>query len=245
MLLAFTLPPTVPFWIPIVGSVVAIVVGKHVFGGLGNNIFNPALVGRAFLLAAWPVYMTTWASPVSRWAEPGSKVADAVTTATPLAAMKLQGQTTPLIDLFIGNTGGCLGATSVLAIFIGASYLLYKRTVTWHIPSSFIGTVFVFSFLLGQDPVFHLFAGGLMLGAFYMATDVVTSPVTKSGRLVFGCGAGIITVIIRQFGGYPEGVCYAILIMNALTPLIEKYTTRKYKPNQVAIPLMDKIMKNR
>ncbi len=239
MLLAFTLPPAVPFWIPVVGSAVAIVVGKHVFGGLGQNIFNPALVGRAFLLAAWPGIMTTWRSPAA-----GNAV-DAVTTATPLAAMKMQGHTTPLVDLIAGNVGGCIGETSAVAILIGAAYLLYKGTITWHIPFSYIGTIFVLALVLGQDPVFHLFAGGLLLGAFYMATDVVTSPVTKSGRLVFGCGAGIITILIRQYGGYPEGVCYAILLMNALSPLIEKYTTRKFSQGQVAVPVVDRVLKNK
>jgi len=245
LLLAFTLPPGVPIWIPIVGSAVAVSIGKHVFGGVGNNIFNPALVGRAFLLAAWPGYMTTWRAPVSWFAAGGSSAVDAVTTATPLAAMKLQNQSTPILDLVIGNTAGSLGEASAVAILIGASYLLYKGTITWHIPFSFIGTVFFFSLVLGQNPVFHLFAGGLMLGAFFMATDVVTSPVTKTGRLIFGCGAGIITVLIRCFGGYPEGVCYAILIMNGFTPLIEKYTIRRYKPTEVNVPLVNKILKNK
>jgi len=243
LLLAFCLPPGVPFWIPVVGSAVAIVIGKHVFGGIGYNVFNPALVGRAFLLAAWPACMTTWKAPVSWWSR-SAAAADAVTAATPLAALKLQGQTTPLLDLLTGNTGGCLGETSAVAIMAGAAYLLYKRTITWHIPLSYIGTVLLLTLALGQDPVFHLFAGGLMLGAFFMATDVVTSPVTATGRLLFGCGAGAITVLIRMYGGYPEGVCYAILIMNALTPLIERATTRRGRAAAIDIPLLDKTLKN-
>ncbi|MCI4626151.1 MAG: RnfABCDGE type electron transport complex subunit D [Candidatus Magnetoovum sp. WYHC-5] len=213
LLLAFTLPPTVPYWIPIVGTVVAIALGKLAFGGLGYNIFNPALLGRAFLLAAWPVYMTTWLAPIN---------ADVVTTATPLSMMKEDGQLTPIINLIVGNVSGSIGETSVVALLLGAAYLFYKRTITWHIPVSYIGTVFVFSLVLGMPAFFHVFSGGLILGAFYMATDVVTSPCTPKGRIIFGCGAGIITILIRKYGGYPEGVCYAILIMNAVAPLIDR-----------------------
>ncbi len=240
LLLAFTLPPTVPLWMPVVGSVVGIAVGKHLFGGIGSNIFNPALVGRAFLLAAWPAAMTTWQAPFVCW---GKGAVDAVSAATPLAAMKLQGQMTPLADLAIGRVGGCVGETSAVAVLLGAAYLLYKGTITWHIPFSYIGTVAVLAFLLGQDPLFHLLAGGLMLGAFFMATDVVTSPVTKSGRIMFGCGAGVLTIIIRIYGGYPEGVCYAILIMNAVTPLIDRFTRCSVKPDEVTIPILKKALK--
>ena len=242
LLLAFTLPPTVPLWIPAVGSAFSIVVGKHVFGGLGYNIFNPALAGRAFLLAAWPVYMTDWKSPINWIAKESAAAVDAVTTATPLAAMKLEGQATSLFDLFIGNTGGSLGETSALAVLLGAAYLLYKGTITWHIPFSYIGTVVVFALTTGNDPTFHFLAGGLLLGAFFMATDVVTSPVTITGRLIFGCSAGLITMIIRCYGGYPEGVCYSILIMNAFVPLIDRYTQKRVSADEINIPMVDKIL---
>ncbi len=242
LLLAFTLPPTVPLWIPVVGSAFAIIVGKHVFGGLGYNIFNPALVGRAFLLASWPVYMTKWEAPVSRFADEAGKAVDAVSAATPLAAMKLEGQATSILNLFIGNTGGSIGETSALAVLLGAAYLLYKGTITWHIPFSYIGTVIVFALITGSDPAFHFLSGGLLLGAFFMATDVVTSPVTLIGRLIFGCSAGIITMIIRCYGGYPEGVCYSILIMNAFVPLIDRYTHKKVSAEEINIPLVDKIL---
>ncbi len=240
LLLAFTLPPTVPFWVPVAGTVFGVLVGKHAFGGIGNNIFNPALAGRAFLLAAWPGIMTTWSQPVA-WG--GAEAADAVSAATPLAALKLQGEAAPLIDVFLGNVGGCIGETSALALLVGAGYLLYKRTITWHIPFSYIGTVMIIAALAGQNPVFHLCAGGLILGAFYMATDVVTSPVTQRGRIIFGFGAGVITIVIRLYGGYPEGVCYAILIMNALSPLIDKYTAGKHAGETVSAPLIDTLVK--
>jgi electron transport complex protein RnfD len=240
MLLAFTLPPTVPLWIPIVGSVFGIVIGKHMFGGLGHNLFNPALAGRAFVLAAWPGFMTTWQAPVS-WS--ASAAVDAVTTATPLAALKMQGQTTTIIDLLLGNCGGCIGETSAVALLLGAVYMLYKGTITWHIPFSYIGTVALLAQVLGQNPLFHIFAGGLMLGAFYMATDVVTSPVSMYGKIMYGCGAGLVTIIIRLFGGLPEGVCYAILVMNALAPLIDRVCTRTYKSDEVRVPLLKKVLK--
>ncbi len=242
LLLALTLPPTVPLWMPVVGSFVAIAFGKHVFGGLGHNIFNPALVGRAFLLAAWPGAMTTWRPPVTWFGS--AETVDAVSTATPLAALKMQGQTTPLLDVLIGNCGGCVGETSAIAVLLGAAYLLYKGTISWHIPVSYLGTVCVLALVLGGDPLFHLFAGGLMLGAFFMATDVVTSPVTCLGRILFGCGAGILTMIIRQFGGYPEGVCYAILIMNSLSPLLDRVTAKHVKQNEIQVPLLKRVGKS-
>ncbi len=232
LLLAFNLPPQVPFWMPIVGSVVAISLGKQIFGGLGHNIFNPALFARAFLVAAWPVHMTHWVAPFN-WGKysaqislaPQSWTIDAVTSATPLTLAKQQGiMATPYFDLLLGNIGGCVGEVSALAILIGAAYLLYKGTITWHIPLPYLGTVAFLAAILGKEPVFHLFSGGLMLGAFFMATDVVTSPVTKWGRVLFGIGCGIITVLIRSYGAYPEGVSYSILLMNACTPLIDKYT---------------------
>jgi len=236
LLLAFTLPPGSPFWMPVVGSFVAVAIGKQVFGGMGYNIFNPALVGRAFILAAWPGKATSFTGTISwgAWAHslginPTSWVIDGISTATPLTLLKLQGQATPPLDLIIGSVPGSLGETSAIAILFGAAYLLYKGTISWHIPVSFVGTVFLLSFVLGGNPVFHIFAGGLLLGAFFMATDVVTSPVTKWGRFVFGAGAGVVTLLVRIYGAYPEGVCYSILLMNALTPLIDRYTFRTYQ----------------
>lgn len=231
LLLAFNLPPQVPFWLPIVGGSVAISLGKQIFGGLGHNIFNPALFARAFLVAAWPAHMTSWVSPFN-WGKyfdqislaPQSWTMDAVSSATPLTLAKQEGAATPYLDLFLGNVGGCVGEVSALAILFGAAYLLYKGTITWHIPLPYLGTVAFIAAVLGKDPLFHLFSGGLMLGAFFMATDVVTSPVTKWGRIIFGVGCGVITVLIRAYGSYPEGVSYSILLMNACTPLIDKYT---------------------
>lgn len=222
LLLALTLPPTLPLWMAAVGSAVAIVVAKQFFGGLGSNLFNPALLGRAFLTASFPVAMTNWTTPI-----------DAVSTATPLGILKeATGETLPsLLDLFTGNVSGSLGETSALALILGGVYLLYKGHIDWRIPGGFIGTVFVFAALKGlsagqglEPAFFHILAGGLLLGAFYMATDWVTSPITKTGRLVFGIGCGLLTVLIRFLGGYPEGVCYSILLMNTLTPLIDRYT---------------------
>jgi electron transport complex protein RnfD len=212
ILLAFNFPPTVPLYIPIVGGALAIVVAKQIFGGLGHNPFNPALAARAFLVASWPAQMTNWINP------------DGSSAATPLGLMKLEGIATPYWDLFIGNIGGCLGETSALALLIGGAYLLYRGHIDWRIPVGYLGTVAVLSLIFSQDPLFYLLSGGLMLGALFMATDMVTTPITKRGRLVFGIGCGIITVLIRLFGGYPEGVSYSILLMNALTPLIDRYT---------------------
>lgn len=219
ILLAFNLPPRLPLWLVILGSAVAIILGKQAFGGLGHNIFNPALVGRVFLLAAYPTYMTTWSPTLF------NKV-DTATYATPLAVVKEHpgGYLPTYWDLFIGNVGGCIGETSALALLIGGLYLLYRRVIIWHIPVSYIGTVFIISLLFGKDPVFHLLAGGLMLGALFMATDLVTSPTTPGGMIIFGIGCGVLTMVIRLFGKYPEGVSYSILFMNAWVPLIERYT---------------------
>lgn len=222
LLLAFCLPPNLPVWMAALGSIFAIVIAKHLFGGLGQNIFNPALIGRAFLLASFPVAMTAWRTPI-----------DGVTTASPLGIMKeATGQQLPGIDqLFMGNVSGSLGETSALAILLGGLYLLYRRHIDWRIPGSFLGTVFVLTAIIaaikGEGlwyPLFQLFAGGLFLGAFFMATDWVTSPVTKLGRLLFGTGCGLLVVLIRLKGGYPEGVAYSILLMNVVTPLIDRYT---------------------
>ncbi|MCC3144214.1 RnfABCDGE type electron transport complex subunit D [Halanaerobium sp. Z-7514] len=211
LLLALTLPPTIPLWATFLGGVVAIVIGKQVFGGIGHNPFNPALIGRAFMVAAYPVLMTDWA-------------VDGVSTATPLALMKSDGIATDTWRLFVGQIGGSLGETSALALLLGFSFLLYKGYVNWRIPLSMISTVFLMTFIFGQNPVFHIFAGGLMIGALYMATDMVSSPTTKLGRYIFGIGAGVIVVVIRLWGGYSEGVLFAILLMNAAVPLINRYT---------------------
>lgn len=222
LLLAFCLPATLPLWMAAVGTFVAIIIGKQLFGGLGNNLFNPALVGRAVLVASWPVAMTSWVTPF-----------DGITTATPLGLLKLDTivQLPSLKQLLLGNIGGCLGETCALALLIGALYLLYKGHIDWRIPFSYLGTVFVLTGIIGilqgeglDYPLYHLFAGGLILGAFFMATDWVTSPLTKKGRLIFGLGCGLLTVLIRLYGGYPEGVCYSILLMNMATPLIDRYT---------------------
>lgn len=214
ILFAFCITSGLSIPIVIIGCFVAIVIAKHLFGGLGFNIFNPALVARAFLLSSFPVAMTSWLRPF-----------DAVTGPTPLALLKEKAITVPYVDLFFGNTGGSLGETSVLALLIGVIYLFYRGTIGWRIPISYISTVVILSLVFGQDPIFHLLAGGLILGAFYMATDLVTSPITKPGRWIFGIGCGIITIIIRLFGGYPEGVCYSILVMNATVPLLDRYAT--------------------
>jgi electron transport complex protein RnfD len=220
LLLGYCLPPAVPLWLAGVGSFVAIAIGKQAFGGLGQNIFNPALVGRAFLLAAWPTHMTTWVLPRGSF--------DAVTSATPLAAESFMGFS--LRDLFLGNHGGSIGEVCILALLAGALFLLIAGYITWHIPFSFIATVGIFTWIFGGETLFsgewlfHILSGGLMLGAFFMATDYVTSPLTAKGRLIFGFGCGLLTSVIRLWGGYPEGVCYAILLMNAATPLIDRYT---------------------
>lgn len=213
LLLALTLSPAMPLWMVAVGSAVAIGIGKQVYGGLGHNPFNPALVGRAFLMVTFPVHATTWISPV-----------DGMSTATPLNLIKMQGVKTGYFNLLIGNVAGSLGETSALLLILGGLYLLYKGIIDWRIPASYLGTVAVLTLVLGRDPIFHLLAGGLMLGAFFMATDMVTTPVTKLGRIVFGVGAGILVVLIRLYGGYPEGVLFSILLMNVFTPIIDRYT---------------------
>ncbi|MCM8760767.1 MAG: RnfABCDGE type electron transport complex subunit D [Candidatus Omnitrophica bacterium] len=231
LLLAYNLPPQVPLWMPIAGSIFAIAFGKQVFGGLGHNIFNPALAGRAFLMISWPVYMTTWQKP--RWAP------DTVTGATPLACYKnLEGVLAKCPsnwDLFIGNRGGCIGEVCVAALIIGAAYLLIRRYITWHIPLTYIGVVAFMSWafngtsgLFSGDALFFVLGGGLILGAFFMATDYVTSPLSARGKVIFGIGCGVLTFLIRKFAGYPEGVSYSILMMNAATPLIDRYALPKW-----------------
>ena len=237
VLLAFNLPSNLPIWIIILGALFAIGEGKMSFGGLGNNPFNPALAGRVFLLLSFPVQMTSW--PVV-----GQLTAytDATTAATPLNLMKqIAGGNLEALkdlpssfDLLIGNNGGCLGEVSALALLLGLAYMLWKKIITWHIPISILATVFVFSGImhlvdpeLYVSPVLQLLTGGLMLGAIFMATDYVTSPMSKKGMLIYGVCIGLLTVIIRLFGAYPEGMSFAILIMNAFTPLINTYCKPK------------------
>ena len=247
MLLAYTLPPDVPFWIPVIGAFFAIIIGKQVFGGLGNNPLNPALLGRAFLTASWPVHIT------SKWLPPKHGTLsgiDTVTNATPLALVKalargeISGIDPNLIkaqlssshlywNLFIGKVGGCIGETSALLILLGGLVLLYKKYIEWRLPLTYIATVGGLAWIFAGDGwfkgdiLFHILAGGLFLGAFYMATDMVTSPLTNKGKVIFGFGCGLITILIRLKGGYPEGVCYSILLMNLTVPLIDKYTRPK------------------
>ena len=236
VLLAFNLPSSLPLWIVVIGALVAIGIGKMSFGGLGNNIFNPALVGRVFLLISFPVQMTTWPVPI------GFATADAVTGATPLAlvkeavkngqavgdALSSAGLTTG--NLILGNIGGSLGEVAAIGLLLGFAYMLIRKIISWHIPVAIFATVIVFSGILNladpaqfAGPVFPLFTGGLMLGAIFMATDYVTSPMTHKGMLIYGVGIGLLTVIIRVFGAYPEGMSFAILIMNGFTPLINRY----------------------
>ena len=228
VLLAFNLPVTIPIWQAVFGSAVAIILVKQLFGGLGKNFANPAITARIVMFLAFSVSMTNWASPnesTSLWVYP----IDGVAGATPLALIKNENfDALPGIwNMFIGVRGGCLGETSNLALLLGGIYLMIRRVITWHAPLAFIVVVFGFSALLGQDPVYHLFAGGLFLGAIFMATDYVTTPQTNKGRLVFGVGAGLLTVIFRVYSSYPEGVSFAILLMNILTPYINRFTEIK------------------
>lgn len=270
VLVAFNIHANAPFWLPVVGAVFAIAVGKQVFGGLGNNPLNPALLGRAFMLASWPTLMTdgwkhTVNGSISGLAEGTianvqnmSNIAfTKITSATPLNVIDsirdlemfsdavdpalVQGTIfnglldwPSLSNLFFGNVGGCIGEVSAIALLIGGIFLIGKKIIDWKIPATFIGTVFLLSWMFGgvnglfsagiQLPLFHILSGGLLLGAFFMATDYVTTPVTKRGRIIFGIGCGVLTITIRLVGGYPEGVSYSILLMNLATPLIDKWT---------------------
>lgn len=221
LLLALTLPPDPPWWVVVVGSVVAVGIGKHLFGGVGNNIFNPALVGRAVLVVSWGAHIAgdVWMKPV-----PFSFTADMVTEATPLAT-----KAASLGDLFIGTVSGSLGETSALALIIGGIWLYHRGHIDWRIPGVFIALVFVFGLFDGgfNMGLYHVLAGGVLLGALFMATDMVTSPVTPVGKLIFGGGCGLITMVIRLFGSYPEGVMFSILLMNSLTPIIDNLTLPK------------------
>ena len=233
LLLAFNVPATADMiWLVAIGALVAIGIGKMAFGGLGKNPFNPALVGRVFMLISFPVQMTTWPT-VGKWFP---MTTDTVTGATPLGIIKEGGlESLPQAwDLFIGHVGGSFGEVSALAILIGAIYLLCRKIITWHIPVAFIGTAALFSCILWLvnpdrfiDPLTTILTGGIMLGACFMATDMVTSPMAKSGQLIFGVGCGLLTIIIRNWGSYPEGVSFAILLMNSVTPLINRWCKPK------------------
>lgn len=232
LLLALCLPPSLPPYMAALGSVVAIAIAKHSMGGLGQNIFNPAHIGRAAIMVSWPVAMTTWTSLQTN--------VDVVTTATPLNILKMQGYDA-LVNafgsnmnlykaLFLGTRNGSIGETCTVLLLLGGAYLIYKKYINWQIPAVMIGTVGLLTWIFGPngfftgDPAFHMMAGGLVIGAFFMATDMVTIPITKKGQIIFALGCGLITTIIRLQGGYPEGVCYSILLMNALTPLIDRFT---------------------
>lgn len=241
MLLAFNVPSSLPWWAIVIGSIVAIGIGKSAFGGLGNNPFNPALVGRVFLLISFPVQMTNWPIPfVSRF-----QFFDMTTGATPLALIKegvdagspvseLMHELPSYFHMMLGGLGGSIGEISAIGLIIGFAYMLWKKIIIWHTPVSMLVTIFILTGILWMinpdkfaDPVFHLLTGGIMLGAFFMATDYVTSPMTTKGMLIYGVGIGFLTVVIRTYGAYPEGVSFAILIMNGFVPLMNKYIKPK------------------
>ena len=252
ILLAFNLPSSLPIWMIIIGSLVAIGIAKLSFGGLGNNIFNPALVGRVFLLISFPAQMTSWPTPF----ENTTKLVDAITGETTLGIIKeglMYGETmTTLADklpdaseLFLGFTSGSAGEMSGLALILGGIYLLARKVITWHIPVTILVAMFALTGIfwlvdpeLYANPTIHILSGGAILGAFYMATDLVTSPMTKKGMIIFALGIAIITVVIRLFGSYPEGISFAILIMNAFVPLIDKY----FKPRRFGSKIKAKII---
>ena len=242
LLLAYNLPSSMPCWMILIGAFMAIIVAKICFGGLGKNIFNPALVGRVFLFISFPVQMTVWPKPYFlQWTSP-----DGQTGATTLNIIKnidvsseypmySPADIPNLWDMFLGNIGGCIGEISTLALLIGLAYLLWRRVISWHIPVYYVATVFALTSILYMatgdfkfQPLLHLLSGGLMLGAFFMATDYTTSPMTVKGQIIFAIGCGLLTVIIRAFSAYPEGVSFAILIMNALVPLIDKFAVQRY-----------------
>lgn len=231
LLLAMCLPPDLPYYMTALGSAFAIVVAKHSMGGLGFNIFNPAHIGRAALMVSWPVAMTSWRSMQTS--------IDAVSTATPLSVLKLEGYDS-LVELFgsktelykamlLGTRSGSIGETCTILLVLGGVYLIYKHIINWYVPVCMIGTVAIVTWIFGPeglftgDPIFHIMAGGLIIGAFFMATDMVTAPITKKGQIIFAVGAGLLVSLIRLKGGYPEGVCYSILLMNCVTPLIDRY----------------------
>lgn len=233
LILALNLPPAVPLWIAAIGSVVAIVVVKEMFGGLGHNFANPAITARIVLLVSFPAYMSTWTAPIGSTSEivssatsPGETI-DIMTSATPLSQTALEGGYYSYKQLFMGQIPGCIGETFSLLIILGGLYLILRRVITPVIPATFVGTVALLSFLAGDDPLYMILSGGLLFGAFFMATDYVTSPTGWKGQLIFGAGCGIITFVIRKFGSLPEGVSYAILIMNLFVYYIDKLTLPK------------------
>ncbi len=255
LLLAYIIPPGVPYWLPVLGSIMAIYVAKHLLGGIGFNIFNPALIGRAFLLATFPVAMTSaWLPPIRdasifKYMGPG---VDAVSTATPLYILKHYGigavmekfgsMSTIYADFFVGWRPGCIGETSTLLLLVGGIFLLYKGYISWHIPISTIVTIAFLTWIFGGEklftgnPLLAVLSGGVILGAFFMATDYVTSPSQKTGQLIFGAGVGALTVLIRLKGGYPEGVCYAILLMNGVSPALDAwFKPKRFAPEKGAI----------
>jgi len=252
VLMAFVIPPGVSIFLPVLGAVMAIYIGKHLFGGLGFNIFNPALLGRAFLLATFPVAMTSaWLAPLDGFSifNYFNPAVDAISTATPLAVMKEQGMV-KFVEMFGSGPGmygsfflgwrpGCIGETSGLLLLLGGLYLIYRRYITWHTPVAVLGSIGLFTWIFGGegwfggDPILAVITGGAILGAFFMATDYVTAPATTTGRLVYGVGIGALTVMIRLKGGYPEGICYAILLMNPLSSVIDNFI----KPKRFAGPL--------
>jgi len=245
LLLALILPPATPLWMTSLGAIFAIIVAKEFFGGLGANVFNPALIGRAFLLMSFPAVITSWSMPRLFFAF--NPTADAVSMATPLGMIKLGSSISDvgaalaanglaggsdylslMRSLFMGLRSGCIGESSILLILVGFLFLLITGTIDWRAPVSMILSVFVFSFLLGRDPLFAVMTGGVFFGAVFMTTDYVTSPLSSKGKLIFGIGAGLVTVLIRNFGNYPEGVTYGILMMNAITPFLDKLLQKKY-----------------
>lgn len=243
VLLAFVCPVTLPYWMLIIGDGIAIIFAKCIFGGLGKNFINPALAGRAFLLASWPVAMTTWVAARSHVGL--GSTADVVSTATPMAILKgsAEGDLPSVMSVFLGVTGGSMGEVSAVLLLVGGIYLLVRKVITIHIPASYILTVAVLAAIFPAEGYGHLeymlyaiFGGGLMLGAIFMATDYSTTPVSKKGQIVFGIGCGLLTTMIRFFGGYPEGVCYSILLMNTTVWLIDKYT----RPTKFGAPAKQK-----
>lgn len=223
MLLAFNLPVTIPLWMAVIGCFIAIVIVKQLFGGIGQNFANPAITARIVLMISFTTQMTHWVQPFFYQ----NSGVDAITTATPLTLITTPDKLPSLLEMFLGAKGGCIGEVSGLALLIGGVYLIVKRVISPTIPLVFIGTVFVFSALFGAQPVYQLLSGGLMLGAIFMATDYSTSPITEWGKVIFGFGCGFITVMIRVFGSYPEGVSFSILFMNILVPYIDKATVSR------------------
>jgi electron transport complex protein RnfD len=231
LLLAMNLPPTIPLWIPVVGSFIAIVIVKQLFGGIGQNFMNPALASRVILMLSYPAAMTRWAILADRAKEgPASALnmssnLDLIATATPLYILQTHGTMPSYLDLFLGVKGGCIGEVSVLALLIGACYLFIRKVITPWVPLTYIATVAGITALFGQDPLYHILSAGLVIGAFFMATDYVTAPLTRRGQILFAIGCGVITALIRLFGSMTEGVSFAILLMNIMTPHLERWTT--------------------